>query len=124
MVAGRYGSLLTLRRRREFLLVQSRGARSRGQRLVLLVLPNPDGETRLGFTVSKKVGNAVVRNRVRRRLRELFRQKHACLLAGHDTVVIAYPGAASASSAELLADLLDVGRHAAKRHRRSLAKVD
>ena len=48
-----------------------------------------DGAVRVGFTVSKKVGNAVERNRVRRRLREIVR-RNAALIAenGHDYVVI------------------------------------
>ena len=48
-----------------------------------------DGPVRVGFTVSKKVGNAVVRNRVRRRLREVVRQApQAAMRSGHDYVLI------------------------------------
>jgi ribonuclease P protein component len=48
-----------------------------------------DGPARCGFTVSKKVGNAVERNRVRRRLREIVRLSDAgCMRAGHDYVLI------------------------------------
>jgi ribonuclease P protein component len=46
------------------------------------------GPPRVGFTVSKQVGNAVERNRVRRRLRELIRLAPAALCAGHDYVLI------------------------------------
>jgi ribonuclease P protein component len=48
-----------------------------------------DGPARVGFTVSKKVGNAVVRNRVRRRLREIVRLAAAGMMRpGHDYVLI------------------------------------
>lgn len=47
-----------------------------------------DGPARVGFTVSKKVGNAVERNRVRRRLREIVRATPLPLLNGHDYVLI------------------------------------
>jgi ribonuclease P protein component len=48
-----------------------------------------DGPVRVGFTVSKKVGGAVERNRVRRRLREVVRLSPAeCLRSGHDYVLI------------------------------------
>ena len=48
-----------------------------------------DGPVRVGFTVSKKVGNAVERNRVRRRLKEIVRLSAAgCLRPGHDYVLI------------------------------------
>ena len=60
---------------------------------------------RFGFTVSKKVGNAVERNRVRRRLREIVR-RHAALLAerGHDYVLIGRRAALQAPFGALVAD--------------------
>lgn len=87
-----------LRRRSEFLRVQDRGHKITADCLLCLVLPNgrAEGLTRLGLTVSTKVGNAVVRNRIRRRLRELFRLKRANLPRGLDLVFIARPSAAEA----------------------------
>ncbi|WP_405101951.1 ribonuclease P protein component [Micromonospora sp. NBC_01412] len=61
--------------------------------------------TRAGFVVSKAVGPAVVRNRVRRRLRHLVRERLAALPAGSILVVRALPAAAEASYARLGADL-------------------
>jgi ribonuclease P protein component len=63
-----------LRRRAEFLRVAARGRKVPLTGLVLQALARPDcGPARLGFTVTKKVGNAVVRNRTRRRLKETAR---------------------------------------------------
>ncbi|MBQ0903732.1 ribonuclease P protein component [Micromonospora sp. U21] len=65
----------------------------------------PSTPTRAGFVVSKAVGNAVVRNRVRRRLRALVRERLAVLPAGSTLVVRALPAAAEASYPRLAADL-------------------
>ena len=67
-------SPVRLKRRADFLRVASRGRKAAMPGLVLQALARPDGGTaRLGFTVTKKVGNAVVRNRTRRRLKEAAR---------------------------------------------------
>lgn len=65
----------------------------------------PSVPARAGFVVSKAVGNAVVRNRVRRRLRALVRERLAALPAGSTLVVRALPAAAEASYPRLTADL-------------------
>jgi len=87
-----------LRRRSEFLRVQDKGHKLTADCLLCLVLPNgrADGLTRLGLTVSTKVGPSVVRNRIRRRLRELFRVRKASLPKGLDMVFIARSSAAEA----------------------------
>ena len=72
---------------------------------------HPPRETRVGFVVSRAVGSAVVRNRVKRRLRELMRVRLATLPEGSLLVVRAHPAAAGASQADLAADLdLVIGR--------------
>jgi ribonuclease P protein component len=64
------------------------------------------GAARFGFTVSRKVGGAVVRNRIRRRLRALVATLNPVLVRpGCDYVLIARPGAAERSYAELKVDL-------------------
>jgi ribonuclease P protein component len=96
-----------LRRRAEF-AATIRGGRRAGRGAVVVHLLLPDGEpapTRAGFVVSRAVGNAVVRNRVRRRLRHLVRGRLATLPAGADLVVRAQPGAARRDSSALGADL-------------------
>lgn len=84
--------------------------------VVHLVVPEPDSvvselgtgparASRAGFVVSKAVGGAVIRNKVKRRLRHLVRTRLAALPAGTDLVVRTQPGAADRSSVELAADL-------------------
>jgi ribonuclease P protein component len=90
-----------LRRRPEFLRVQDTGRKVTADCLLALVLPNGRQVTRLGLTVSTKVGNAVVRNRIRRRLRELFRRRRAALPGGLDMVLIARQSAAEADTPRL-----------------------
>ncbi|MFD6567508.1 ribonuclease P protein component [Micromonospora profundi] len=65
----------------------------------------PSVPSRAGFVVSKAVGNAVVRNKVRRRLRALVRERLAALPDGSTLVVRALPAAAEASYPRLAADL-------------------
>jgi ribonuclease P protein component len=83
------------------------GRRSGARTLVthLVVVNGTDAAPRVGFVVSKAVGNAVVRNRVKRRLRHLAQPRIASLSAGSLLVVRALPASAGASSTELAADL-------------------
>ena len=71
----------------------------------LLVRPGRDEPARVGFVVSRAVGTAVVRNRVRRRLRHLARGYLGSLPGGSLLVVRANPRAATARQADLAADL-------------------
>jgi ribonuclease P protein component len=73
--------------------------------LVLYVVPNDLGRTRIGITVSSRVGNAVLRNRVRRRLGEALRERYARLAPGFDLLLIARPASARAAWGELSAAL-------------------
>jgi len=69
--------------------------------LVLYVAPNDLARARVGITVSGRVGNAVVRNRVRRRVREALRARLRNLQGGNDLLVVARPLSARASWTEL-----------------------
>ena len=84
---------------------------------LLLEEPAQASKARAGFVVSKAVGNAVVRNRVRRRLRHLVRPLLAELDPGAAIVVRALPSAAAATFGDLAGDL-EAALAAARRPRR------
>jgi ribonuclease P protein component len=90
----------------EFERIYRKGSVYRGRLFSVHVLPNAVGKTRLGLSVSKKVGTAVKRNGVRRRLKEVFRSSAAELPGGLDFVISARPAAAKASFEELNEEFL------------------
>jgi ribonuclease P protein component len=59
----------------------------------VILAPGPEAECRLGVTVSRKVGSAVERNKVKRRVREFFRLHRTKLQPAHDLLIIARAGA-------------------------------
>ncbi|MBI5068899.1 MAG: ribonuclease P protein component [Deltaproteobacteria bacterium] len=91
----RLGKASRLRLRREFLAVQDRGRRLPASDYAVLALDNDGRNPRLGVTVSSKVANAVMRNRVKRWVREAFREVGSDL-PPVDLVVIARRGAPAA----------------------------
>jgi ribonuclease P protein component len=95
-----------LRQRAEF-LAAARGAKVATAAFVLQALDRADGgPVRVGFTVSRKVGSAVERNRVRRRLREIVRLSAAAWLrSGHDYVLIGRRAALSLPFERMSEDL-------------------
>jgi ribonuclease P protein component len=94
-----------LRKRADFLMV-ARGSRIPTTAFVLQALDRGDGgPTRVGFTISRKVGTAVERNRVRRRLKEVVRLAiRAGLPRGHDYVLVGRRAALSVSFDRLNSD--------------------
>ncbi|HEY3172693.1 MAG TPA: ribonuclease P protein component [Thermoanaerobaculia bacterium] len=95
-----------LRKRREFEECYASGVRVSGRHLQLFLLPPGSPATparpRLGISVPRRVGGAVSRNRVRRRLREIFRRSRELFgRRGGDVVVNARPSASEATFAEL-----------------------
>lgn len=81
--------------------------------MVLYARKNRLGVNRVGVTVSKKLGHAVVRNRVRRRLREVYRLNESAFQPGWDIVVVARGRAVGASFADLTGAYLSLARKAA-----------
>ncbi len=80
--------------------------------LVLYARRNRLGVNRIGITTGKKLGHAVVRNRVRRRLREVYRLNEAAFQPGWDIVVVARSKAVTADFASLTAGYLSLAKKA------------
>jgi ribonuclease P protein component len=75
---------------------------------VVLVARRSNGLSRLGITASRRVGDAVVRNRVKRWVREFFRRHQRRLSPAQDVLVIARPSAAKATYLEVKQELAAV----------------
>jgi len=78
-----------LKKRYEFRQVQLTGRHIHTPHFLIVVQPNSLENTRLGITVTKKVGNAVQRNRIKRVVREVFRRNRHLFPPSHDVVFIA-----------------------------------
>jgi ribonuclease P protein component len=97
----------------EFKLVKRAGKSWTGRHLVLGVLAQPGAtRARVGIVTTRKVGMAVVRNRIRRRIREVFRLHQFDLVAGVWLVTVARPSAAKATFRELERDWLRLAERA------------
>lgn len=92
-MAARFGAEARLRSRDEFKAVEHGGRRMSGRFVTLVCRPNDRGRDRLGIIASRRIGDAVTRNRAKRRLREMFRtrERHATERA-LDVVAIAKTG--------------------------------
>ena len=84
-----FGKHVRICKRRDFLTVYQQGVRSYSENFTVITSRNQTGVSRLGITVSKKVGNAVQRNRIKRLIREYFRLNRSRLSTPQDIVVIA-----------------------------------
>jgi ribonuclease P protein component len=109
-----------LRKRREFLAVQGKGRRLGGRHFLFFVRRREDlgpsivaAGARFGITVTRKVGNAVTRNRIKRVVREGCRQVADLFPADADVVVVARPSAVAAGSADAAAELRNLLRRLA-----------
>ena len=91
----------TVKENYEFRRMYAKGRSGVSSCLVVYFRPNRRGHNRLGVTVSTKLGGAVVRSRVRRRLREIFRLAQPRMKQGYDVILVARNRAASADYHEL-----------------------
>jgi ribonuclease P protein component len=90
----------------DFKKVYKRGRSNVGRYLVVYLMKNRTSENRLGITVSKKVGNAVIRNRVRRLIKETFRKYEDTLSPGYDIVIVARVASNSANYKQIDKNLI------------------
>ena len=88
----------TLKKNYEFRRLYSKGKSCANAYLVVYCRKNHSGRSRIGYTVSNKVGHAVVRNRIRRRLREIYRLHEREIVRGYDLVVVSRVRACAAKN--------------------------
>ena len=79
----------SLKKNHEFKRLYNKGKSAAARCVVVYCRRNGSGENRLGITVSTKIGGAVQRNRVRRRLKEIYRLSESRLATGYDIVIVA-----------------------------------
>jgi ribonuclease P protein component len=120
----RFGPDRRIKRRRDFLRIQGAGRRVTCAHFTFLVAAQstPGAPSRLGLVVTKKIGCAVARNRVKRLCRECFRLSPELVPSGVDLVVIAKPGADRLVLEEVQAEWRRVARPLAKRAEEALAR--
>ena len=96
----------SLKQNHLFRRLYQRGKSSAGRYVVVYCRKNGLDYNRLGLTVGTKVGHAVVRNLIRRRLREAYRLSEAQYISGYDIVVVARTRAVEATYQELAQGLM------------------
>ena len=101
---------VSLKENRVFRRLYAKGRSAVSPTMVLYCRKNGRRENRLGLTTGTKLGHAVVRNRVRRRLREIYRLQEHRLSPGHDIVVVARVRAVYSRYAELERDFLRLAK--------------
>jgi ribonuclease P protein component len=122
-----FGRLRRVRKRAEFNRMQREARRVTTRHYVLLVAARDadrlEGPSRLGLIVTRKVGNAVVRNRIKRACRDCFRRWPEWLPDGVDLVVVARGGAEALTSAQVRAEWAGVAELVRRRADEALART-
>ncbi|MCA9562021.1 MAG: ribonuclease P protein component [Myxococcales bacterium] len=118
----RYLKRYRITTRPEFLAVQRKGKRWHDRLAIFVWRSSESGHTRLGVTVSKRIGNAVRRNRAKRLIREAFRLEFHQLPSDVDLVVIAKSAIADATLADLRTALSQWALEATEQSKLELTK--
>ena len=100
----------SLKKNSDFKNVYTHGKSYANKYLVMYVLENNLGKNRIGISVSKKVGNSVVRHRVTRLVRESYRLHENIFNSGLDIVIVARKSASTVKYAEIESALLHLGK--------------
>ncbi|HIZ76607.1 MAG TPA: ribonuclease P protein component [Firmicutes bacterium] len=99
-----------LKKRKDFTKTYKKGRSLNGRAVILCYRKTTRPYYRVGFTVSKKVGKAVVRNKVRRRLKEITRLNSEAFLPGYDYIFIARSKAKDTPFEKLRSDVLNLAK--------------
>lgn len=100
----------SLKKNKDFQIVYKKGKSNANKYLVMYIMDNHLEKNRIGISVSKKVGNSIVRHRLTRLIRESYRLQEDKFQCGLDMIVIARAGAKDRSYKEIESALLHLGR--------------
>lgn len=100
----------SLKKNKDFQTVYRKGKPYGNKYLVMYLLPNDLGKNRVGISVSKKVGNSVIRHHLTRLIRESYRLQEEKFQCGYDLVIIARTTAKDRTFREIESALLHLGR--------------
>lgn len=100
----------SLKRNSDFQFVYKKGKSYANKYLIMYVIENNQETNRVGISVSKKVGNSVIRHRVKRLIKESYRLQEKIFNSGLDIVVIARNSASDISYKEMESALLHLGK--------------
>lgn len=103
--SGSFPKSVRLLERREFLFLQQKGRKRHSQHFLVATAPAQGERSRFGVTTSRRFGNAVVRNRMKRLLREFFRTHQSLITPACDIVVIPRAGAEQLTLAQITEEL-------------------
>ena len=100
----------SLKKKKDFQTVYRQGKSYANKYLVLYIMENQTEKNRIGISVSKKVGNSVVRHHLTRLIRESYRLQEECFQRGYDLVVIARQSAKDVTYKEMESALIHLGK--------------
>ncbi|MCP1103107.1 ribonuclease P protein component [Aequitasia blattaphilus] len=100
----------SLRKNNEFRNVYNKGKSLSNRQLVMYILENNQEKNRIGISVSKKVGNSVVRHRIKRLIKEAYRLQEERFKVGYDIVIIARANAVGRNFDEMKKAVLHLSR--------------
>ena len=100
----------SLKKYGDFQRVYKKGKSYANKYLIMYILEQDTQKNRIGISVSKKVGNSVVRHRITRLIRESYRLNETLFVSGLDIVVIARPGAKERNFFDIESALIHLGR--------------